>query len=129
MDLGDIPMPSRRNIVIVVLVAIVSASSAVAQDVATSDTRELVIEQVLVRGAYFGKRVASGVKTPTSLLDIPQSVSLMTAEQINDQAMTSIAEVMQYTPGVSIGQGEDHRDQITIRGPKYNRRLLHRWPA
>ena len=58
MDLGDIPMPSRRNIVIVVLVAIVSASSAVAQDVATSDTRELVIEQVLVRGAYFGKRVA-----------------------------------------------------------------------
>ena len=116
MDLGDIPMPSRRNIVIVVLVAIVSASSALAQDVATSDTRELVIEQVLVRGAYFGKRVASGVKTPTSLLDIPQSVSLMTAEQINDQAMTSIAEIMQYTPGVSIGQGEDHRDQITIRG-------------
>jgi len=99
-------MPSRRNIVIVVLVAIVSASSALAQDVTTSDTRELVIEQVLVRGAYFGKRVASGVKTPTSLLDIPQSVSLMTAEQINDQAMTSIAEIMQYTPGVSIGKAK-----------------------
>jgi catecholate siderophore receptor len=74
------------------------------------------IEQVLVRGAYFGKRVAAGAKTPTPLMDVPQSVSLMSAEQINDQALTSIAQVMQYTPGVSIGQGEDHRDQITIRG-------------
>ena len=79
-------------------------------------SQDTVIEQVLVRGAYFGQRVAAGAKTPTPLLDVPQSVSLMTAEQINDQALTSIAAVMQYTPGVSMGQGEDHRDQVTIRG-------------
>ena len=74
------------------------------------------IEQVLVRGAYFGQQVASGAKTPTLLVNVPQSISIMSADQIQDQAMTSIAEVMQYTPGVSIGQGEDHRDQITLRG-------------
>jgi len=80
----------------------------------SSDNPEM--EQVLVRGAYFGQRVASGAKTPTLLLNVPQSISLMTAEQINDQALLSVADVMQYTPGVSIGLGEDHRDQITIRG-------------
>jgi len=91
-----------------------TAQSALTQS--ESDPETLYVEQVLVRGAYFGKRIASGAKTPTPLMDVPQSVSLMSAEQINDQALTSIAEVMQYTPGVSIGQGEDHRDQITIRG-------------
>lgn len=96
------------------IVATVSASSTLAET--ASSIEPAYIEQVLVRGAYFGKRVAAGAKTPTPLMDVPQSVSLMSAEQINDQALSSIAEVMQYTPGVSIGQGEDHRDQITIRG-------------
>jgi catecholate siderophore receptor len=74
------------------------------------------VEHVVVRGAYFGQAVADSVKTPTLLLDVPQSVSIVTADQIARQAYFSVADVMQYTPGVSIGQGEDHRDQITIRG-------------
>jgi catecholate siderophore receptor len=83
---------------------------------ATVNTENDNIEQVTVRGAYFGQQVASGAKTPTLLVNVPQAISITTAEQIQDQAMTSIAEVMQFTPGVSIGQGEDHRDQITLRG-------------
>ncbi len=74
------------------------------------------IEQVLVRGAYFGQRVATGAKTPTLLVDVPQAISIFSAEQINDQLMTGMDEVLQYSAGVSLGQGEDHRDQITLRG-------------
>ncbi|NBQ12522.1 MAG: TonB-dependent siderophore receptor, partial [Gammaproteobacteria bacterium] len=74
------------------------------------------IETIVVRGAYFGQALAEGVKTPTLLLDVPQSVSVMDAQQLREQAHVSVADVMQYTPGVSIGQGEDHRDQLTIRG-------------
>lgn len=74
------------------------------------------IEQVVVRGAYFGQRIAAGAKTPTLLVNVPQSISIVDAGQIADQAMTSMAEVLQYSPGVSLGQGEDHRDQITLRG-------------
>ncbi len=93
--------------------AFAQQSPAEAEENAAKDGR---IEHVVVRGAYFGQAVAEGVKTPTLLLDVPQSVSITTAEQISERALTSLAEVMQYTPGVSIGQGEDHRDQITIRG-------------
>ncbi len=75
-----------------------------------------LMEHVVVRGAFFGQRKASGTKTPTLLLDVPQSISVYGAEQINDQAMTALTEVLQYSPGISLGQGEDHRDQITIRG-------------
>ena len=108
-------MLCKRVSVAMLLVAISHSLNAQDQPVIKANP-DPVIEQVLVRGAYFGKRVASGAKTPTPLLDIPQSVSLITAEQMNDQALTSIAAVMQYTPGVSMGQGEDHRDQVTIRG-------------
>lgn len=74
------------------------------------------VERITVRGAFFGQQVADAVKTPTLLVDVPQSVSVISAEQISEQALFSVADVMQYTPGVSIGLGEDHRDQITIRG-------------
>jgi len=106
------PFPGRPATFFIALVSAIQTSSLVAQEAAQADT----IEQVVVRGAYFGQQVSSGAKTPTLLIDVPQSISIMSAEQIQDQAMTSIGEVMQYTPGVSIGQGEDHRDQITLRG-------------
>lgn len=74
------------------------------------------IERITVRGAFFGQQVADSVKTPTLLIDVPQSVSVISEEQISEQAMFDMSDVMQYTPGISIGLGEDHRDQITIRG-------------
>ncbi|GGW84690.1 TonB-dependent receptor [Alteromonas halophila] len=74
------------------------------------------LERITVRGAFFGQQVADSVKTPTLLIDVPQSVSVISEEQISEQAMFDMSDVMQYTPGISIGLGEDHRDQITIRG-------------
>ena len=92
----------------------VAVQTQAADDTDNDDTQGL--EQVVVRGAYFGQRVAAGAKTPTLLVNVPQSISIVDAEQIADQAMTSMGEVLQYAPGVSLGQGEDHRDQITLRG-------------
>ena len=83
---------------------------------AVSAPKESDLERITVRGAFFGQQVADSVKTPTLLINVPQSVSVISEEQINEQALFSVADVMQYTPGVSIGLGEDHRDQITIRG-------------
>ena len=81
-----------------------------------TDSKEESVERITVRGAFFGQQVATAVKTPTLLINVPQSVSVVSAEQIAQQALFSISDVMQYTPGVSIGLGEDHRDQVTIRG-------------
>ena len=74
------------------------------------------IERVTVRGAYFGQEYADGLKTPTVLVNVPQSLTMVSAEQIHEQGFDSIADILQYTPGASVGQGEGHRDQMTIRG-------------
>jgi catecholate siderophore receptor len=74
------------------------------------------IDRITVRGAYFGQQNADSLKTPTLLVNVPQSLSIVSAEQIEEQGFVSIADILQYTPGASIGQGEGHRDQMTIRG-------------
>ena len=60
--------------------------------------------------------LTSATKTPTLLRDLPQSVSVVTQEQIRDQSMASVADVMAYVPGITSHQGENNRDQLVIRG-------------
>ena len=68
------------------------------------------------RGGYDAKRSSTATKTDTDLKDVPQAVSVITSEQVADQAMRSVADVLRYVPGVSLSGGEGHRDQIAIRG-------------
>ncbi len=59
-------------------------------------------------------------KTDTPLLDIPQSVTVLTRQAMSDQAMRSLADVIRYAPGVTMGQGEGNRDQPQLRGNSGN---------
>jgi catecholate siderophore receptor len=65
---------------------------------------------------YAGTRTTSATKTDTPLRDTPQSVTVVTRDVIEDQAMHGMGDVVRYVPGVSMGQGEGHRDAPTIRG-------------
>lgn len=65
---------------------------------------------------YLTSAVSSATKTLTALRDIPQSISVITKEQIQDQSMQSIADVVNYVPGIASHQGENNRDQLVIRG-------------
>jgi len=65
---------------------------------------------------YQTPAISTATKTVTSLLDIPQSVTVMSREVINDQAMQSIGDVVRYVPGITATQGENNRDQMVIRG-------------
>src|SRR3954452_12099009 len=58
--------------------------------------------------------VATKVNTP--LVNIPQSVSVVTKEFIKDQNFQSVTDVTRYVPGVAIHQGEGNRDELVIRG-------------
>lgn len=55
-------------------------------------------------------------KTGTAIIDTPQSIRIVSRKQLDDQAQRSLGQALRYIPGVTIGQGEGHRDQITIRG-------------
>jgi catecholate siderophore receptor len=67
-------------------------------------------------GGYQTDVVGSATKTLTVLRDVPQSVAVVSKEQVRDQQMQSIADVVRYTPGLSVHQGENNRDQVIIRG-------------
>ena len=55
-------------------------------------------------------------KTPTPLRDTPQAVTLVSSELIRDQLMSSVADTINYVPGITSHQGENNRDQVIIRG-------------
>jgi catecholate siderophore receptor len=65
---------------------------------------------------YQTPATSSATKTPTPLRDVPQSVTVVTRELMQDQLMTSIGDVVRYVPGISLHQGENNRDQVVIRG-------------
>lgn len=65
---------------------------------------------------YLTSTISSATKTLTPLRDVPQSVTVVSHEQIKDQLLTSIGDVVRYVPGVTAHQGENNRDQIVIRG-------------
>src|SRR6185503_14775558 len=71
---------------------------------------------VTAPAGYQVPAITSATKTPTPLLDVPQSVTVVTSELIKDQMMMSVGDVMRYVPGVTVHQGENNRDQVIIRG-------------
>ena len=78
------------------------------------------IEEIIVNGeaghAYKIQQTSSATKTDTLLRDIPQSISIVTAEQTRDQSAQGLAEALRYIPGVSFAQGEGNRETPIFRG-------------
>ena len=74
------------------------------------------IDEIVVQGKYLSIDKVDSVKTPTPILNIPQSLTILTEKLIQEQAFQNLGDVMRYTPGLSISQGEGHRDAIIIRG-------------
>jgi iron complex outermembrane receptor protein len=67
---------------------------------------------------YVAKQNASATKTDTPIVETPQSISVVTADQISDQKATSIADALTYTPGVSMQSPAFSRmvDDVMMRG-------------
>ncbi|MGE5646901.1 MAG: TonB-dependent siderophore receptor [Acidobacteriota bacterium] len=60
--------------------------------------------------------VSTATKTPTLVLDIPQSIQPVTRAVIEEQAALSMNDVLRNVSGVSPNLGEGRRDQMLIRG-------------
>ena len=67
-------------------------------------------------GGYQTDAIGSATKTLTPLRDIPQSITVVSNEQIKDQMLMSISDVVRYMPGITAHQGENNRDDVVIRG-------------
>lgn len=101
------------NQIALAVAATLSASTAFANEPQT-------LPQVNVLGAaepgYVQASSSTATKTDTLLRDTPQSITVITRELINDQAMTSMADAIRYVPGIVTSQGEGNRDAAIFRG-------------
>ncbi len=65
---------------------------------------------------YATPRSTTAMKTNTLLRDTPQSVTVITQKQLQDQAPLSMTEAMRYVPGIGVSSGEGNRDAVVFRG-------------
>ena len=120
----SIPLPSGEYILTVIGSGFSEAAQTVLVNQNGSPSLEVILQlsgvassvTVLGTGEYQTDTIGTATKTATALRDIPQSISVATKEQIRDQQMQSIGDVIRYTPGLSVHQGENNRDQVIIRG-------------
>lgn len=76
----------------------------------------LVLDEMIVTAQSLYSDRVNALKTPTPIIDVPQSLSIVTQEQILNQGFDSIGDLVNYTPGVNTSQGEGHRDAVVFRG-------------
>ena len=74
------------------------------------------IEEVIVKGNVLYSDQVNALKTPVEVIDVPQTVSIVTDEDIRKQGFRQIGDIIRYTPGVNTSQGEGHRDAVVFRG-------------
>ena len=59
---------------------------------------------------------SSSTRTALELRDTPQSLTVISVDQMRDQSFLSIGDAVRYVPGLSVHQGENNRDQLIFRG-------------
>ena len=96
-----------------------ATSTVVAQPIGVNwedDSDVVTLDEFESIGRYLYADQVNALRTPTPIIDVPQSLSIVTADQITLQGFDSIGDIINYTPGVNTSQGEGHRDAVVFRG-------------
>jgi iron complex outermembrane receptor protein len=104
----------------------VTASGALNVQPAASDTLTLDATSINATGSndgtqgsgYVAHRSSVGTKTRTELVKIPQSISVVTRDELNDRKSDNLSDALKYTPGFSSQPSGFSRaaDDYTLRG-------------
>lgn len=90
---------------------------------ALDDPEMVEIEATTLQGnseeapeAYSDAPVEIGTGLGLSIAETPQSITVISREQMDDFALTDINDVLRYTPGISVEAVETDRTYFTARG-------------
>ncbi len=97
------------NNVLILLTSLIFSSFAIAQS-----SNE--IEEIIVKGKVLYSDQVNALRTPVPISDVPQTLSIVTDEEIRKQGFRELGDIVRYTPGVNTSQGEGHRDSVVFRG-------------
>lgn len=67
-------------------------------------------------GSYTTGAVSVGSKTPTSLRDTPQSVSVLTRQLLDDRSVTNLQDALKFAPGVTVQKTTSDTYEFYSRG-------------
>ncbi|WP_425317807.1 TonB-dependent siderophore receptor [Pseudomonas nitroreducens] len=68
---------------------------------------------------YVATRTGTATKTDTPILEVPQTINVITADQIQAQGAQNLTQALRYTPGLGVNGYTDRNsiaDEITSRG-------------
>ena len=97
------------NELALLLTGIIFSSVAIAQSSAE-------IDEIIVKGKVLYSDQVNALRTPVPISDVPQTLSIVTDEDIRKQGFRELGDIVRYTPGVNTSQGEGHRDSVVFRG-------------
>ncbi|AYV14488.1 TonB-dependent siderophore receptor [Shewanella algae] len=83
----------------------------------TTGNKDQNIEKITVKGKYtISRNIDTATGLGLSLQETPQSVSVMTAEQIQDQGLNTVVDVVNNTVGLSSTKTDNVRRGFMARG-------------
>jgi len=93
------------------------AGTALAQSSADGDAATKGSEEIIVQGSYTtDDKLASATGLPLSLQETPQSVTVMTAQRMEDQGIRTLSDVINNAAGVSSRALDSARNGFSARG-------------
>ncbi len=96
-----------------VLLGLAFPVAAFAEEAAVMPQIEVSAQKV---DAYTTDRSRAATPFSMALRDTPQSVSVITQQRIEDQALRTVTDVVNNATGISVNQYETHRAGFTARG-------------
>ncbi|MDR2365409.1 MAG: TonB-dependent siderophore receptor [Zoogloeaceae bacterium] len=123
------PPPRRfsRGIICALLASFGAASPAWAQTEAETEANKteeeaeaITLDAVVVTGTRYTSEVSVGGKEPLRPREIPQSVSVITKERIEDQGLTTLSDALRQVPGVVVTPVDATQGQYYSRGYQLN---------
>ena len=113
------PGDARRGLAVCGLAPALGAALLASTAMAAESEEDTTVRSVTVRGArdtYRADLVTIGGKEPVSILETPNSVSVVTQQRIQDQNLVTMVDALAQVPGVHVTTWDGLIGQIRARG-------------
>lgn len=112
-----IPQPQRLSVAVLVALCALAPAPAAFADTAADPT---TLDKVVVKGeraeGYSVRRTSAGTRFDLAPREIPQSLSIISHQRIEDQNLDDIIDVLANTTGVTSTQSDSERTEFYARG-------------
>ncbi|MDH1193897.1 ferric-rhodotorulic acid/ferric-coprogen receptor FhuE [Stenotrophomonas sp. GD03958] len=111
------PQPQRLSVAVLVALCALAPAPAAFADTAADPT---TLDKVVVKGeraeGYSVRRTSAGTRFDLAPREIPQSLSIISHQRIEDQNLDDIIDVLANTTGVTSTQSDSERTEFYARG-------------